>query len=297
MENPPLPQLSPEQQVTASELVRHFGLWQDRAARAPVYIHHRGRLRLVLLSLELMDSICAPHLGSADDREDQLSALVDRFDEALIVFAANGRVRHANTAAHTRFGKGAQIDRTARQLSQVSGTFLEDAVARVLASGTGETLDLVPDPYPARRLHARIDPFGDGCLLVARDATAAEEARARAAELRALERAIEVSNVAARARINPRGYLLDPDAALARVTGTTAEQLAAARFLTLVAVADRARVADMIDYVFANAAAVGTRAHLLVRGATAVPVALGLAPVERGGRVEEVSILLTPVSA
>ncbi len=296
MENATLPQLSPEQQVTASELVRHFGLWQDRAARAPVYVHHRGRLRLVLLSLELMDSICAPHLGGSADQQDQLSGLIDHLDEALIVFTASGRVRHANAAAHTRFGKGAQIDRTARQLSQVSGMFLDDAITRVLASGTGETLDLVPDPYPARRLHARIDPLGEGCLLVARDATAAEEARARAAELRALERAIEVSNVAARARVNPRGYLLDPDAALARVTGTTPEQLAAARFLTLVAVADRARVGDMIEYVFANAAAVGTRAQLLVRGATAAPVALGLAPVERGGRVEEVTIVLTPAA-
>ncbi|WP_019517186.1 hypothetical protein [Sphingomonas sp. Mn802worker] len=291
-----LPQISPEQQVTASELVRHFGLWQDRAARAPVYIHHRGRLRLVLLSLELMDSICSTHLDGVPDVNGQVPALIDHLDEALIVFAANGHIRHANAAAQTRFGKGAQVDRAARQVTQVSGLFLEDAVARVLASGTGETLDLVPDPFPARRLHARIDPLGDGCLLVARDATAAEEARACAAELRALERAIEVSNVAARARINPRGYLLEPDAALARVTGTTVEQLATARFLTLVAVADRARVADMIDYAFANTAAVGTRAHLLVHGATALPVALGIAPVERSGRVDELSILLTPAA-
>ena len=292
MDNAKLPQLGPEQQVTASELVRHFGLWQDRAARAPVYIHHRGRLRLVLLSLELMDSICAPHLGD-DDAQAQLPAMIDRLDDAIIVFSAAGQVRHANNAARTRLGKSAQIDCPARQLSQVSGMFLDDAIARVLSSGTSETLDLVPDRYPARRLHARLDPLGDGCLLVARDATAAEEARACAAELRALERAIEVSNVAARARVNPRGYLLDPDATLARITGTTPEQLASARFLTLVAVADRPRVGDMIDYVCTNAAAVGTRAHLLVRGATALPVALGLAPVQRDGRVEEVSIVIT----
>lgn len=295
MEHAALP-LGPDQQVTASDLVRHFGIWQDRAARAPVYIHHRGRLRLVLLSLELMDTLCAPHAGDAATAAGLVAPVLDTIEEAVVLFDDEGRVVHTNAAARVRLGDGARSVRRARALSQASGIFLEDAVARVLGSGTGETLDLVPDRFPHRRLHARIDPLPEGCLLLARDATAQEEARLRAAELRALERAIEVSNAASRARVNPRGYLIDPDAALARMTGTTIEQLATARFLTLIAVGDRARVGDMIEYVSANSAAVGTRANLLVHGATASPVALGLAPVERAGRVEEVSILLTPVA-
>jgi hypothetical protein len=48
------------QTVTASALVRQFGLWQERAARAPVYILHRGRARLALTSIELMEAMCAP---------------------------------------------------------------------------------------------------------------------------------------------------------------------------------------------------------------------------------------------
>jgi hypothetical protein len=296
MENSALPQLGPDQQVTASDLVRHFGIWQDRAARAPVYVHHRGRLRLVLLSLELMDSLCAPHAGDAAAAGTLIAPLIDAITDVVVLFGNDGRLVHANAAARLKLGDGAQPTRRARALSQASGMFLEDAVARVLGSGTGETLDLIPDRFPHRRLQARIDILPDGCILVAHDATAHEEARVRAAELHALERAIEVSNIAARARVNPRGYLIEPDAALARMTGTTAEQLAVARFLTLIAVGDRARVGDMIEYVSANSAAVGTRAQLLVHGATAIPVALGLAPVERAGRVEEVSILLTPVA-
>lgn len=297
MENGSLPQLGPDQQVTASDLVRHFGLWQDRAARAPVYIHHRGRLRLVLLSLELMDSLCAPHSTSVTALGGSIAPVIDAVEDTIVLFGTDARVTHVNAAARVRLGDNAQPTRRARHLSQASGLFLEDSVTRVLDSGTAETLDLVPDRFPHRRLHARVDPISDGCILIARDATAQEEARARTADLRALERAIEVSNVAARARVNPRGYLVEPDAALARMTGTTAEQLAAARFLTLIAVGDRARVGDMIEYVSANAASVGTRANLLVHGATAMPVALGLAPVERSGRVEEISVLLTPIAA
>ena len=51
----------PEQIVTSSDLVRHFGLWQERAARAPLYILHRGRPRFVLTSIETMDALCATH--------------------------------------------------------------------------------------------------------------------------------------------------------------------------------------------------------------------------------------------
>jgi hypothetical protein len=48
----------PRQMVTSSDLVRHFGHWQDRAAREPVYILHRGRPRFVLTAIDIMNALC-----------------------------------------------------------------------------------------------------------------------------------------------------------------------------------------------------------------------------------------------
>ncbi|MDO7841175.1 hypothetical protein [Sphingomonas immobilis] len=50
---------SARQIVTSSDLVRHFGHWQDKAAREPVYVLHRGRLRFVITAVDIMDALCA----------------------------------------------------------------------------------------------------------------------------------------------------------------------------------------------------------------------------------------------
>ncbi|MEO5493395.1 MAG: hypothetical protein ABIR08_05145 [Sphingomonas sp.] len=54
--------------TTESDLVRRFGVWSERAARDPVYILHRGRPRLVLASVELIERLCLPRERDADDR-------------------------------------------------------------------------------------------------------------------------------------------------------------------------------------------------------------------------------------
>jgi len=57
--------------TTASDLVRRFGLWSDRATREPVYVLHRGRPRLILASVELIEMLCRPAVPS--DEEDRAS--------------------------------------------------------------------------------------------------------------------------------------------------------------------------------------------------------------------------------
>ncbi len=64
MKAPPLPgSANGSNVVTASDLVRHFGVWQERANRESVYVLHRGRPRFVLTSVEIMQTLCAPHGG------------------------------------------------------------------------------------------------------------------------------------------------------------------------------------------------------------------------------------------
>ncbi|MBN8815057.1 MAG: hypothetical protein J0J06_06385 [Sphingomonas sp.] len=55
--------------TTASDLVRRFGLWSERATREPVYILRHGRPRLILASVELIEMLCQPR----EEEEDQAS--------------------------------------------------------------------------------------------------------------------------------------------------------------------------------------------------------------------------------
>jgi len=67
MDAPP-PPTDRDDMTTASDLVRRFGMWSERATREPVYILHRGRPRLVLASVELMEMLCRPREREGEDR-------------------------------------------------------------------------------------------------------------------------------------------------------------------------------------------------------------------------------------
>jgi hypothetical protein len=282
-----------EQQVTSSALVRQFGVWQERAARAPVYILHHGRPRLVMVSLDLMDALAGATVPPAARSDCAVSALIDAVEEPVVTIGDDGAIALSNAAARARFG--ALVDAGARPagLSTASGAFLADAVGRVLRTGHGETLEIVPNRYPDRRLHAAVSPLPTGCLVRFGDLSTAEELRASEGERAALLAALEATRGAAVARISLRGYVASPTAAFAAMTGAAVDQLAAARFVTLLEVGDRPRVGEAIEDVIRHAATMSIDAKLLVRGAGATAVRIGLSPIKLEGRVEEVLAVIT----
>lgn len=282
-----------EQQVTSSALVRQFGVWQERAARAPVYILHHGRPRLVMVSLELMDALGSATALPAPRGDCALSALIDAIEQPIVTVGDDGGIRLANSAARARFGTQVEPGATPAGLSAASGAFLADAVARVLHTGHGEAIEVVPDRYPDRRLDAAILPLPTGCLIRFDDLSTAEELRASETERDALRAALEATKGAAVTRISLRGYVAAPGAAFAAMTGAAPDQLAAARFVTLLEVADRPRVGEVIEEVIRDAATVAVDATLLVRGADAAPVRIGLSPIKVDGRVAEVLAVVT----
>src|SRR5687768_6748855 len=90
--------------VTASELVRQFGLWQERALQQPVFVLRRGRPSLVLTSLDLMRRLCAPHEAASDTTLATL--LMDAMRDSVVVVDAAGRIDDLNRAARVAFGGG-----------------------------------------------------------------------------------------------------------------------------------------------------------------------------------------------
>lgn len=286
-----------EQQVTSSALVRQFGVWQERAARAPVYILHHGRPRLVMVSLELMDALAGASMPAIPRSECAVSALIDAVEEPIVTIGDDGAISLANSAARARFG--ALVDGGARPaaLSTASGGFLTDAVMRVLRTGHAESIEIVPDRYPDRRLRASVTSLPTGCLVRFEDLSTAEELRASQSERAAIVAALEATRGAAVTHVSLRGYVSSPGPAFANMTGAAPDQLAAARFVTLLEVADRPRVGEAIEDVIRQAGTMAVDAKLLVRGAGAVPVRIGLSPIKIDGRVEEVLAVITVQAA
>lgn len=280
--------------VTASALVRHFGLWQDRAVHQPVYVLHRGRPRFVLSTVELMQALCTPHpVAQRGDDRAAFDALLARIPQVVLVADAALRIMAMSAAAQAYFahpdGDGLLLQ------GLVDGPSFErvaDAVGRVVATGHCEDVDAVPARYPSRRLRLLVHPHPMGVAILAADATAVDElAEARAAAM-ALDEACAACGVVASARIGLRGYVEQAPASLVALTGLSSAALTGARFTTLIDIADRARVGDAIELAIRDGQSVPVSAVLHTRRAGALPVIIGLSAIRVGGAVATIAAMI-----
>lgn len=284
--------------VTASDLVRHFGLWQERASREPVYVLHRGRPRFVLTSVEIMQALCSPAQGAATgdttpamgvesfmDLTRDISLVVDR-DLALISASRPARRYFGDTAkAGTPLG---DLFRSA------SAPFLLDAVRRVIASGLTEEME-TGGPYAGRSIAVAIDPIGAGACLHISDMTMIDDIAAiRAVHVADIE-AQAATGLVAIGRINLRGYLEPPFGPIAAMAGVDAQSLSGTRFVGLIDLATRVAVGQALETAIETRAPTQVDASLLVCGATTRPVRLGFSPVGQGVRLTAVSVAMVAV--
>jgi hypothetical protein len=279
------------QTVTASTLVRQFGLWQDRAGKAPVYVLHRGRPRLALTSIDLLEALCAPKDGGGG--ETALDAMLDVVGEIVVVVDADLIVTHSSAVARDYFGAHAArplpLDRLA---PGPTADFLVETAARVIARGTPETIEIASSRRPGRRLSIAVKPWREGAALFARDITVDEELKDARGHVRALDQALATVEDAAAARINLRGYLESPTPSLAALTGIAVETLASVRFVTLLEVGSRVAVAEAIEAVIADGVPRGVSAMMPVNRAESRPIRIGFSLLRRGVVPDGVAAIL-----
>ncbi|WP_315760005.1 hypothetical protein [Sphingomonas sp. Y38-1Y] len=243
--------VGPEACVTASELVRQFGLWQERALQQPVFVLRRGRPSLVLTSLDLMRRLCAPHEAAADT---SLAALLlDAMRELVLVVDAGGRIEQLNRAARIAFGANlAGVGHPlSRPFNEAVARYLLDLAERTRRTGAPEQAEIA---VRERRYRVVIVPYVDGALIVADDVSADDEGEALATRLAAFEEAIDRLGDVAWARLNLRGYVEAASASLARITGIERTMLQAVRFVTLLGTAARPIAGEAIEGVIADGA-------------------------------------------
>lgn len=285
----PRPEPSRDQVVTSSDLVRHFGIWQDRAARSPVYVLQRGRPRFVLTTVDVMEALCATPMPDREQPAETGHSLLDGVSDLVVTVHSTLHITFANHAARAYFGDAVTAAGTAGDLTVDSaGPILAEAVRRVSISGVGETLELPSSTYPGRTLAMAVSPHAGGVAIIARDITlAADLAEARARD-DAERQALGIVGNMAKARINLRGYLEQPDASLTALTGLGADALASVRFVSLLDISSRAVIGDAIEAVIADGDPRAKDAMLLVNRGSPLPVRIGFAALRQNGVVRGV---------
>lgn len=284
--------LQPDACVTASELVRQFGLWQERALQQPVFVLRRGRPSLVLTSLDLMRRLCAPH--DAPAAEPLAALLLDALRESVLLVDAGGRIEQLNRAARIAFAGGAAAvgQPLAHLLPDAVAHFLLDLAERARRGGTAETAEIA---VRERLFRVAIVPLPAGALLVADDVSADDEAATAAARLEALDRAFDALGEVAWLRVNLRGYVEAASEGVARLAGIDRAALLAVRFVTLLDIASRSAAGEAIEAVIADGSPRTLTAALNRREGGTRPIRLALAAERARGRVACVTVALHAV--
>jgi hypothetical protein len=156
--------------VTASDLVRQFGVWQERASQAPVYILFRGRPRLVLTSIDVMEALLAPHLPNPETQGPDVGALLDLIRDMVVIADGDLRIAAASRTARAYFGSAVAPGVSADVLVPTAArTPLLRALRHVQSSGVAQTLDLPSPREPDRLLLVTIEPHRSGVALLVQD--------------------------------------------------------------------------------------------------------------------------------
>ncbi|OYW21508.1 MULTISPECIES: hypothetical protein [unclassified Sphingomonas] len=287
------PPLNGTNVVTASDLVRHFGHWQERASREPVYVLHRGRPRFVLTSMETMHALCAPHQSAPVESATPgiaFEPLLDLTREIILLVDHDLALIATSRAARGYFGEGARTGvPLANAVRSASSALLVDAVRRVMASGIGEKIDIAA-PYAGRSVVIAIDAIESGAFLQVRDITLVEELAALRAEQAAVFGALMVTGKAAIGRINLRGYLEPPLGGIATLVGLESATLLGSRFIALIDSATRPTVGQALENAIETRQPVRCDAALLISGAPSNPISIAFNPIRRGSVIEGVSV-------
>ena len=278
--------------VTASQLVRNFGHWQLRAEHDPVFVLHRGKPRLALLSIDMIEALGASASGQ-DRWEIERGTILDAVRDIVLVLDDACQVRAANAAAraHFAFDPG----RHPVPLSAIApanlAVYLDDAARRVASARIGERIEL-GSAGGANRLAITIAPLPHGVVIVAHDLRGDDACDLANAALSGIDAALAELNWIATVRINPRGYLTEATSSLERLTNLPASVLSSVRFVSLIDVAARVAVADAIDRVVAGAPSTHVGAGLLVNGVGVRAAQIGLGALPRRLSVEGVQAVI-----
>lgn len=269
--------------VSAAEITRNFGMWQDRAAQGPLVVTHHGRPRCVLLSAAAWQQMASAD-PVADDEKAAIEhdLLAERIDSGFVALDAELTIRGANAL-------GAMILGHARET--LVGLSFADAMP-VLAEGpvggqlrrtlrTGEDGRLTA-PHGGGKLRVHVFPWPDGVALTLGPAGEEDEADQAERAAIALREAIEAHGAIGTAQISMRGTIKVADAGFARMAGFTPCRLVGVRATDLLALSARTPVSEALEAVLSGKGGRSIDSVLLVNGAQERPVHISLAPIVEG---------------
>jgi PAS domain S-box-containing protein len=236
--------------VTAAEIIRNFGYWQQQALIRPLTVTHHGRARTMLISTEAYERLVqnASHgpEGESGAEADPLTELLNGMAECYVMRDSDLRIVDINASALAFFGKSRDemIGSTiSAAMERSPNLFITSMVQRVLRTGEYVTYEAGSTVFPGRRISARSFPYRNHVLTLFEDITEQVAIREDALDWEAALRGLELIDKSGVACVSLQGRLSFADPVFVKLTGLEMSELAGANFKSLIAASDQTRFA------------------------------------------------------
>jgi len=277
------------QMVTAAEISRNFGFWQNKAISSPVVITHHGHPRAVLMSAERFAESSPPGTQThGTPFEVGLSAIIEHTNQAFAAVDLQLDITMVNHVFEDLSGRlssqlvGAQV---ADVFPPDLGAMVVEQLIRVRRSGEATTFEfetpLDGDGDP-RTYHLRAFPFPGGVGILIENMTELRNGELRVRQSAGLERALAALSVVGVVKLNLRGVIVKTDEVFDQMTGFGEGELVRRRLMDIVSPDLRDSLMMAIDDVLSDHAAKTVASVLVLKGGVKQPVEISLAAVMRG---------------
>lgn len=287
--------------VSAADLVRNFGHWRELATSRPIHVTSHGRRTHVLSSLrdfEARHGVAPAAAEGAVAGHDDLVALAEWIEEAVIICDSELRVVSANRVAHAicRRMPGTIRDLALTDaLPEVRNTLMEIHVRRTAVGSEPSSADL-PSPF-TRGAWVRMQcfPLGNRNVLMFRDITD-DVQRHRLADVKeALIEAMTVHGGIGYVRLSVRGGIERVDQPFCDLMGLPTDRLINVNICDLVATAQRATFRETLEAVLGGAGPRRFETGFLTNRGDVHDVSVALVQLQGAYAVEGAVLLITCV--
>lgn len=287
--------------VTAADLVRGFSECRDMATRTPLYITHHGRATHVLLGVNEFRALKAQSGSVHQERaEEQLFALADWVDQAVIICDQDMRVNFVNRVASAICRKsagqmiGSMLDAV---LPSMNGSLMEVHVRRTVSGGEPSAAD-VPSPFAdGAWLRLQSFPLGRSTVIMFRDIT--EDARRhRLADTKAaIIEAMTVHGDVGYVRLSVRGTIDSIDVPFTDMLSLPRERVMGVQLTDLVITHARAAFRQALERAMQGQGAQCVHTTLLSNRGDTVAVKASIVALQGAYGTEGAVVLVTALDA
>ncbi|HSI16302.1 MAG TPA: PAS domain-containing protein [Sphingomonas sp.] len=281
--------------VSAADLVRHFGNWQDRARDQPIVVTRHGKNTHALLAYDKYLALVGPNDlhdgGDAIDRS--IVAMFDEIPTAIFILSDDLAVLQVNRAARDliRLGSGQVGLRPLAALFPETGNELIYRYLRRTVA-TGEHLSADTRLANSERwIHFQTMRVPAGVAIKMRDTTEDITARHIADVKEGMIAAMEADGSIGYARISVREMVERADRVLIEMLGISEDVFRRVKFSTVIPASHRASFTEALEQVFAGHGPVSIESLLFSRDGTQLPVRMSIVEL-RGDYASEGAIVV-----